>query len=331
MTRLTQRPRRRGRAAAVLFCGAAVGAFSLSGCAAARRTVAKPVVGVMRAVPGVRRFVPAPAPAPVRHYVPPTRTAPPAPTGPIRGGWDPAPGERVEMEERYEADRFETPADPFAPPAEFYDPADAAVHPPAPTPPGPVNPVDDPAFIAPAEPTVRRSAPVDEPPADPNPEAADPPPAPAAPLDENWDDAEAVPELPADAPDDDEGEAADGAFYPVGVSRNPLAALFRSLRGETAADRRPAAGRPAAPAAADPRTVLVAHQAPAARRAVSRPAVRLGAPVFDADPADAPLWTPAAVAPAAVAPAAGGPAPTPEALPVDPFAPPALPAPFPRR
>ena len=91
MTRLSHPPgppsaaRRRLRrhrlaVVAVLACG---GPLSAGGCASARRTVARPVVGVMRAVPGVRRFVPPPAaPARVLHAPAPAPTPPPTPAPP---------------------------------------------------------------------------------------------------------------------------------------------------------------------------------------------------------------------------------------------------------
>ena len=314
MTRsLTPFPRR-GRVVVTLLCGAAAGATTFSGCAAARRTVAEPIGGVMRAVPGVRNLVPTAPQPPVRTYrsgpatVAPPLPVPAPPTGPIRGGWDPV----------------DSPAgvDPFAPPSG----ADAALPPPVPAP-SSFYPLDDPGLTGPAEPTVRPPAVVPDRNAEPiwndlsEPTPADSyaaeadgmdsaisPPLPAAPRpvdDAAEGAAEPVPELPADTETDE-------AYYPVRVDRNPLAALFRRFRGD----------RTAIPAvAAPPAAVLVSHQAPAVPlrpivrpRVERRPAVRLGRPVPHADPLAAPLWTPLMVSPP---PAAA------------PLAPAALPAPFP--
>ena len=327
--------------AAAAACGLAAGAAAasgLTGCAAARSArdavarpvaaVGRPVAGAMRQVPGVRRLVPVPRPAPVeysrqapvrtaRPAPAPIRTAPPAPAGPTRGGWNPGPAAPVPPRA--------VPADPFAEPGARFAPA---APPPAPVPPErsvvprPVGPIDDPSLIGPMTEDLPAETPAEErweedrpeeqrwePAADPDPaEAVEPPPAPAAPVEVDANAVEEVPELPADPDDDLE------AYYPVG--RNPLAALLRSFRGDRSADRGPAAVPPArtsptARAAATP-TVLVSHQVPAAAPAPRRPAVRLGTPVFDADPADAALWTPAD-----------------PAAPEDPFGP--IPAPFPGR
>ena len=61
---LDQRPSR-GRAAlaAAVLCGLT---FTANGCASARRTIARPVLGAVRAIPGVNRLAPAPAPPPAR-------------------------------------------------------------------------------------------------------------------------------------------------------------------------------------------------------------------------------------------------------------------------
>ena len=255
--------RRRARAAAALCCGLA---FSAGGCASARRTVARPVMTVIRAVPGVRSLAPEPRP-PAPSPPPPSFQAAPEPSG----GWDVGP----------------TPAPPRA-----VAPAPA----PRPVPPGRSG---GPTLIAPPpldfSPSERRAKPR---PVAPRPVA----PRPVAPRPVAPDASDAVEPPPAPAPPADpeayypvgEGRNPLAALWrslsnfglrpdaPAAKRTAPAAGAAGQTRlvshEVAAADARPAAAaRPAAP------------RRPAAPSAFAAPLIRLGRPVFE-EPAA--VWAP---------------------------------------
>ena len=257
-----QRPSR-GRAAlaAAVLCGLT---FAATGCASARRTVARPVMGAVRAIPGVNRLAPAPAPPPARVLnVPAPRPAPrpvsqptpqpvpradPRPT-PYAEGWTPSPPR------------------PAAPIERSVGPHRLVPRTIEPNPAARPTPVQAPRPAAPRSP-----APLDE--------STAPPPAPAPP-----EDAEAY--FPVRG---DRGPLASAweAFTNFGLRPDrpePAATRLVAYERDTPAARaRPAAPSPAAPSFAAPGPAAL-PAAPAA------PLIELGRPVLTA-PA-APVWTPA--------------------------------------
>jgi len=97
-------PVRRWAVAAVLGCGMTITA---GGCGAARQTVARPVTGVLRSVPVLGRF----APAPKSHRPPPPPAPAIAPPPPSVGPSVPSPDRRWEPGTGSE--------DPFSAPLEY--------------------------------------------------------------------------------------------------------------------------------------------------------------------------------------------------------------------
>lgn len=220
-----RRTRRRLAVAALIGCGAVTTA---AGCGAARQRVMRPVVGTLRAVPGVNRLMPAPRrPAAEYHFPAPSDgpiyevhdepaeiTPPPRlrPEPDLSSGWERTPGE---------IDLPPLPADP--PPT-----LDA----PRPLPGGGRTPT-------------RLSPPTD--PAGPFADPAEP----LSPIPDGPDEGAAAPPAPAPAPEDP------SAYYPVGRGRGPMASLWKRVSDLSPLRRRPAATP----------TRLVSHEADASAAA----------------------------------------------------------------